>query len=134
MVSSKRLIEMARKSKKMAVLGRKRISSATRIVVASRGHVFIYSADKRRFKIPLAYLNSDIFRELLRMSEEEFGLPTIGPITLPFDASFLEYLLSLLKIPVPMEVERAALVSISNCRCMAPTLSIDEFCMQQVVL
>ncbi|KAK8948243.1 hypothetical protein KSP40_PGU015543 [Platanthera guangdongensis] len=122
MVSSKRLIEMARKWKKMAVLGRKRISSATRTVVASRGHVFVYSADKRRFKIPLAYLSSDIFGELLKMSEEEFGLPAIGPITLPFDASFLEYLLSLLKFRVPMEIERAALVSISNCRCMTPTL------------
>ncbi|KAK8934274.1 hypothetical protein KSP39_PZI014942 [Platanthera zijinensis] len=134
MVSSKRLIEMARKWKKMAVLGRKRISSATQTVVASRGHVFVYSADKRRFKIPLTYLSSDIFRELLKMSEEEFGLPTIGPITLPFDASFLEYLLSLLKFRVPMEIERAALVSISNCRCTAPTLLLGELHKQQVVL
>ncbi|KAK8948242.1 hypothetical protein KSP40_PGU015544 [Platanthera guangdongensis] len=114
--SSKRLIEMARKWKKIAVFGRKRISSGTRTVVASRGHVFVYSADNRRFIIPLTYLSSDIFRELLRMSEEEFGLPTNGPVTLPFDASFLEYLLSLLKFPIPMEVERAALISISNCR------------------
>ncbi|KAK8948239.1 hypothetical protein KSP40_PGU015547 [Platanthera guangdongensis] len=133
MVSSKRLIEMARKWKKMDDLRRKKISLATQIVVASRGYVFIYSADKRRFKIPLAYLSSNIFRELLRMSEE-FGLPTSGPITLPFDASFLKYLLSLLKFPVPMEIERATLVSISNCRCMAPTLPMDELRMQQIVL
>ncbi|KAK8948240.1 hypothetical protein KSP40_PGU015546 [Platanthera guangdongensis] len=112
---------MARKWGKMTVLGRKRISSEARTVVASRGHVFAYNADNRRFKIPLTYLNNDIFRELLRMSEEEFGLLTNGPITLPFDASFLEYLISLLKFAVPVDVERVVLVSISNCQRMAPT-------------
>ncbi|KAK8960403.1 hypothetical protein KSP40_PGU003800 [Platanthera guangdongensis] len=65
---------------------------------------------------------------------EEFGLPAIGPITLPVDASFLEYLLSLLKFRVPMEIERAALVSISNCRCITPTLLLGELHKQQVVL
>ncbi|KAK8948238.1 hypothetical protein KSP40_PGU015548 [Platanthera guangdongensis] len=134
MVSSKRLLEMARKWKKMAILEKKRILSSTRIVVASKGHVFVYSADKRRFKIPLTYLNNDIFRELLKMSEEEFGLPANGPVTLPFDASFLEYLLSLHKFPIPMEVERAALVSISNCRCHTPTLLLGELHKKQVVL
>ncbi|KAG0477822.1 hypothetical protein HPP92_012541 [Vanilla planifolia] len=74
MVGSKRLSELAKKWKKMAVSGRKRI------FVASRGHVFLYTIDGWRFMIPLPYLNNELFRELFRMAEEVFGLPTDGPI------------------------------------------------------
>ncbi|KAG0476114.1 hypothetical protein HPP92_012543 [Vanilla planifolia] len=134
MVSSKRLIQMARRWKKMAILGRKRILSATGSMVASRGHVFVYSMDGRRFTIPLADFSRSMLVELLRMSEEEFGLPTDGPITLPFDGSSMEYILSLLRHQVPMDVERAALVSISSCRCMASALMPHELQKQQVVI
>ncbi|KAK4477259.1 hypothetical protein RD792_016473 [Penstemon davidsonii] len=84
----------------MAALGRKRISFSTKredvsasdehsLELAEKGHFIIYTTDKRRFSFPIAYLNSLIFRELLRMSEEEFGLPNDGPITLLCDSEFM---------------------------------------------
>ncbi|KAG0476116.1 hypothetical protein HPP92_012957 [Vanilla planifolia] len=47
--------------------------------------------DGRRFMIPLADFSRSMLVEMLRMSEEEFGLPTVGPITLPFDGSSMEF-------------------------------------------
>ncbi|TXG51954.1 hypothetical protein EZV62_021123 [Acer yangbiense] len=58
--------------------------------LANKGHFVVYSVDKKRFVVPLAYLHTSVFRELLRMSEEEFGLPRDGPIVLPCEAAFLE--------------------------------------------
>ncbi|RVW50953.1 Auxin-responsive protein SAUR66 [Vitis vinifera] len=77
---------MARKWQKMAGIGRRReisLPNARNTRLADKGHFVVYSMDKRRFMVPLAYLSSSIFIELLRMSEEEFGLPGDGPITLP---------------------------------------------------
>ncbi|KAF8377737.1 hypothetical protein HHK36_031122 [Tetracentron sinense] len=92
MVSPKRLIAMARKWGKLAAMGRRRISlpKATN-GLADRGHFIVYTTDNKRFLVPLPYLSSKIFRELFKMSEDEFGLPSDGPITLPCDAVFLEY-------------------------------------------
>ena len=75
MINPKKLIRMARKWQKVAALGRKRISlerinrgvdadSCSTSSVADKGHFVVYSSDRRRFEIPLAYLNSEIFREL----------------------------------------------------------------------
>lgn len=33
----------------------------------------MYTADKRRFEVPLAYLGTPAFAELLQISEEEFA-------------------------------------------------------------
>ncbi|KAG0477826.1 hypothetical protein HPP92_012545 [Vanilla planifolia] len=132
MVSSKWLIEMARGWKKLAVLERKRILSTAASMVASRGHVFVYSMDGQRFMMPLAYLSRSMLVEVLRILEE-FGLPTDGPITLACDGSFMEYILSLLQHQVLMDVERAALASISSCRRMASAVVTLEHQKQQAV-
>ncbi|KAJ0960310.1 hypothetical protein J5N97_001881 [Dioscorea zingiberensis] len=91
---------MARKWQKVAALGR-RISpradecsdfdSCITSSVPEKGHFFIYSLEGKRFMVPLAYLDNDIFKELLKTSEEEFGLPSDGPITMPCDAVFMEF-------------------------------------------
>ncbi|KAL2936954.1 Auxin-responsive protein SAUR64 [Bienertia sinuspersici] len=47
--------------------------------------------DGRQFEVPLFYLMNEVFRNLFRMAEEEFGLPTDRPITLLCDLVFLEY-------------------------------------------
>jgi len=48
----------------------------------------VYSADSRRFEVPLAYLNTAIFRVLLSMSQEEFGFAgDDGRILVPCDAA-----------------------------------------------
>ncbi|TYH31774.1 hypothetical protein ES288_A01G199000v1 [Gossypium darwinii] len=98
MLSTKKLIRMERKWRKMAAIGRKTITSpgSTRRKVAEKdhssessvgdkGHFVVYTADKKLYVIPLSYLNNSIFQELFKMSEEEFGLSSDGPITFPCD-------------------------------------------------
>ncbi|KAK3431023.1 hypothetical protein EUGRSUZ_E04346 [Eucalyptus grandis] len=86
MISTKKLIQMARKWRKMATIGRKRISfhrtnsksastNVNRSSVAQKGHFVVYTTDERRFMISLSFLSNDIVRELFRVSEEEFGIP-----------------------------------------------------------
>ncbi|KAK1589064.1 hypothetical protein Q3G72_019960 [Acer saccharum] len=98
MINPKKLIKFARKWQRVAALRRKRISlpglntsSSSTAPVADKGHFVVYTADQRRFVLPISYLSNQIFQELLRMSEEEFGLPSNGPITLPCDAVFIDY-------------------------------------------
>ncbi|KAJ4965609.1 hypothetical protein NE237_017458 [Protea cynaroides] len=106
MINPKKLIEMARKWRKVAPS--KRNISFSRLngtgdetveqgrnSVAHKGHFVVYTLDSRRFVVPLEWLSSNIFRDLFRMSEEEFGLPTDGPIMLPCDSVFLEYVVLL---------------------------------------
>nr|CAD1830607.1 unnamed protein product [Ananas comosus var. bracteatus] len=122
MIHSKRLIEMAKKWQRMALLRRRRISMARKDAshcadacgssTAERGHFVVYTMDEERFMVPLAYLDSGIFRELFRMSKEEFGLPSDGPIVLPCDAASMKYMMSLLARQVSKEVEKALLSSI----------------------
>lgn len=115
MISLKKLIDMARKWKKMAGIGRRTISiPIIRHRVADKGHFVVYTIDKKRFVVPLVYLRSRIFEELFRMSEEEFGLPKDGPITLPCDAAFLEYAVLVVQMSVSVELEKALLVSIAR--------------------
>ncbi|XP_019098780.1 PREDICTED: auxin-responsive protein SAUR67-like, partial [Camelina sativa] len=56
-------------------------------------------------------------QELLKISEEEFGLSTDGPITLPFDSVFLKYLIKLVERRMDGDTEKALLMSISSARC-----------------
>lgn len=86
---------MAKKWQKVAAIGKKRISEGR--FIAEKGHFVVYSSDRKRYVIPLGHLQTGVFRELLKMSEEEFGLPGDGPIMLPCDAVFLELLLALMK-------------------------------------
>ncbi|KAL5983618.1 hypothetical protein ACLOJK_017706 [Asimina triloba] len=96
-------------------MGRKRTSmtrasadvEACKKSAPSKGHFIIYTTYGRRFAVPLAYQKSPIFQELLKMSEDEFGLPSNGPITMPFDAVFMDYIVSFLQRVVPEDLERA---------------------------
>ncbi|KAM7268707.1 hypothetical protein ACFE04_010873 [Oxalis oulophora] len=65
--------------------------------MANKGHFVVYSTDGSRFMIPLIYLKNDIFRDLLRMSEEEFGWSCDGPIKFPCDASFMKDVISVVE-------------------------------------
>lgn len=130
MISPKKLIKMARKWHKIAFKGKKRISfmkndgdinaeSCSTSYVADKGHFVTYSSDQKRFVLPLAYLHNDIFGELLKISEEEFGLSSGGPIRLPCDSIFLNYIISFIQRPgLAADLEKALLSSIaSTCRC-----------------
>ena len=83
-------------------------------MVADKGHFVVYTADQRRFMIPLSCLNSEIFRELLKLSEEEFGLPVDRPLTLSCDAVILEYVVRLIQRGASKDVEKASLMSVPN--------------------
>ena len=124
MVSAKRLVQMAKKWQRMAALARKRITSPAKETqgspcstssVASKGHCVVYSADGRRFEVPLAYLGTAIFGELLSLSQEEFGFAgDDGRITLPCEAAVMEYVMCLLRRNASEEVEAAFLTSIAR--------------------
>ncbi|KAJ9129116.1 hypothetical protein P3X46_034107 [Hevea brasiliensis] len=126
MISPNKLIKLARKWQRTTAIRRKRISfpricsnqnadcSTTSSI--GKGNFVIYTNDHKRFTIPIAYLNNNIIKELLKMSEEVFGLPSGGPIELPCDAVFMEYMVSLIKRGLSKDIEKALLMSIeSNC-------------------
>ncbi|RWW69899.1 hypothetical protein BHE74_00022464 [Ensete ventricosum] len=127
MLSPRRLHEIASKWQKMAALRRKRISWMRRDAspefntkgtsIAEKGHFVVYSSEGRRFVIPVAILGTKMFQDLLRLSEEEFGFSGDGPISLPCDAVFLEYVLSMLKRRGSKDAEREMLISgfMSHC-------------------
>ncbi|GAB2225195.1 hypothetical protein Droror1_Dr00005986 [Drosera rotundifolia] len=129
MISSKKLIKMAKKWQKFAAQRKSIAHSKTvasdaetedpcsTMLLAERGHVFVYSADRKRFMIPLVYLHNEIIRELLDAAEAEFGLPKDGPITLPCDASFMEYALSLIQRNVGKDLQEALALTVAGGHC-----------------
>ncbi|CAE5958807.1 unnamed protein product [Arabidopsis arenosa] len=123
MINAKKLMKMARKWQQRAALKRKRISFQRSSITTSsptaveKGCFVVYTADKIRFAFPLSYLSNSIVQELLKISEEEFGILTEGPITLPFDSAFLEYLIKLIQRRMDGDTEKALLLSISSARC-----------------
>lgn len=51
------------------------------------GHVAVYAGEqveKKRFVVPISYLNHPLFRDFLRCTEEEFGFNhPMGGLTIP---------------------------------------------------
>nr|GLL37040.1 auxin-responsive protein SAUR68-like [Ipomoea trifida] len=131
MISSKKLIKLAKRWQKFVAIRRKRIlfhghnndaESCSASSAISKGHFAIYTADQKRFVVPLVFLDNEIIRQLLVMSEEEFGLPSDGPITLPCDAVFMEYIVSLLSRGVGKELQTALLASVTSNRCSSTSM------------
>lgn len=91
MISSKKLFKMASKWGNFAVIKTKRISLPKKeagvvnstLQLAHKGHFVVNTTDQARLLIPLEYPSKRIFREVLKLSEEEFGLEIDGPIALP---------------------------------------------------
>jgi hypothetical protein len=82
-------------------------------MVAGKGYCIVYTADGMRFEVPLRYLGTMVFGELLRMSQEEFGFTSDGKITLPCDAMVMEYVMCLLRRNASVDVEKAFLSSMA---------------------
>ncbi|KAH0679741.1 hypothetical protein KY284_020826 [Solanum tuberosum] len=134
MLSAKKLIKMARKWQKFAAMQRKRISfprndsdadscNTSSSSIVEKGHFVVYTTDQARFVVPLAYLENEVIRQLLRMSEEEFGLSSGGPITLPCDSAFMEYIVSLIKKGITAgDLHKALLLSIPSFCCSTSSL------------
>lgn len=123
MISPKRLLAVlvAKKWQKFVAKQQKRISfpGGLRSSLANKGHFVVYTTDDKRFEFPLECLRRSLFVELLRISEEEFGLPTDGPITLPCESLLLEYIISLVnKGYIAEDLEKTLLItyiSIGHC-------------------
>ncbi|CAL5073014.1 unnamed protein product [Urochloa decumbens] len=137
MISTKRIAQLAKKWQRMAALGRKRLARQTAkeadeccTSVAGKGHCVVYTADGRRFEVPLAYLGTTVFAELLQMSQEEFGFVSDGRITLPCDTAVMEYAMCLLRRGTSAEVEEAFLstmaVSYHYASCAESSLGISQ--------
>ncbi|KAE8771694.1 Auxin-responsive protein SAUR36 [Hordeum vulgare] len=124
-MSVKKLARLAKKWQRVAAIGRKRLtwSSSTSMEetegscstscpsVAGKGHFVVYTNDGVRFEVPLAFLGTTVFGKLFRMSQEEFGFAGVhsGRITLPCDASVMEYAMCLLRRSASAEMEAAFL-------------------------
>ncbi|XVF68027.1 hypothetical protein PTKIN_Ptkin10aG0169800 [Pterospermum kingtungense] len=125
MINTKRLIELAKKWQKMAAIKRRGIlvtksnTNADPVATIGKGHFAVYTTDKKRFVVPLKYLNTNLFRELLEMSEEEFGIRADGPIILPCDSTFLEYIMPFVRRCVPEDLEKLLLTTLTTCHCSA---------------
>ncbi|CAA6663257.1 unnamed protein product [Spirodela intermedia] len=83
----------------------------------SKGTFVVYSRDGGRFVVPLVYLDIPVFRELLEISKEEFGLPGDGPIVIPCDAALMSQVVAALSRRAPREAEKALLCTIAVARC-----------------
>ncbi|MQM17657.1 hypothetical protein Taro_050632 [Colocasia esculenta] len=130
MISSRRLAQMARKWLRAAAAGRKSIvfhkrgaaievdsDACSTAAPARKGYFVVYSCDGQRFEVPLACLKSVVFGELLKMSEELFGLPGAARITLPCDAAFVRSVVSCQRRRSSRETERALLASMAALSC-----------------
>lgn len=128
MLTPKKLIQIFRRWQQATALGRRRIVSvkngtASTHTVATRGHVYVYTTDHKRFMVPLKYLSSSIFHELFKMSEEEYGLPSDGPIMLPCDATCMRCIISLIQSKQPAELDtKYVLSSISGDPCIVSSM------------
>lgn len=134
MVSAKKLMKMIQQWQQFSALQRKRTSSprssssdgfdscCAMPSPVDKGHFAIYTADGRRFVVPLAYLNNPVFRQLLEMSEEEYGLPRDGPIVLPCDSIFMDYAICLIRKGRAGDLHQALVKSVARSRCSSSCL------------
>lgn len=112
MINPKKLAQLARKWQRVKIATKDDDRCCTISPIAGRGHCTVYTVDGSRFEVPLAYLRSVVFSELLRMAAEEFGFTGNGRITLPCDAAVVEYMICLLQRNASEEVEKAFLSSV----------------------
>ncbi|KDP29979.1 hypothetical protein JCGZ_18746 [Jatropha curcas] len=142
-MSPKKLIKRARKWQEIAAMG-KRFSfprsngsknvDSSYISLAGTGNFVIYTIEDQRFVLPISYLRCNIFIKLLKMSEEEFGLPSEGPIKLPCDTLFMEYIVSLIQKGLGKDVEKALLISMETSCCSLSTSFYQGNTAQQLLV
>jgi hypothetical protein len=144
MMSAKTVAQLAKKWHRVAAIGRKRLTWMSSMSaeetegscgtsyssVAGKGHCVVYMTDGMRFDVPLALLGMTVFSDLLRMSQEEFGFAGTdgGKITLPCDASVMEYAISMLRRSASTEMEATFLSSMAmSCHYHAePHLGVSQ--------
>ncbi|KAB2043036.1 hypothetical protein ERO13_D02G229100v2 [Gossypium hirsutum] len=101
-------------------------NSCSTSTTVEKGHFVVYSAGQKRFVLPLEYLKKEIVMELFNLAEEEFGLPGNGLLILPCDATFMEYVIALIKRKPSKDVEKALILSVASSRCSSSNLYQHE--------
>ncbi|KAL9258232.1 Auxin-responsive protein SAUR66-like protein [Drosera capensis] len=125
MVSTHTLVRLVRKWQKLVIKSRKRINlpkptmgsdeePCTTSPKVKKGHFVVYSVDKKRFVIPVAYLQNEIFVKLLEAAEEHFGSLRDGPITLPCSGLLMEYVLCLMQRDGAEAQKKAMIMSMAK--------------------
>ncbi|OVA12635.1 Auxin-induced protein [Macleaya cordata] len=80
--------------KLQSLLTRDQLSPASSIVDVPKGHCAVYvgESEKKRFVVPVSYLNHPSFQDLLNCAEEEFGFDhPMGGLTIPCkEAAFID--------------------------------------------
>ncbi|PHT31120.1 hypothetical protein CQW23_27457 [Capsicum baccatum] len=134
----KKLIKTARRWRKFAAMQKRRISfprngsnadscSTSSSFTVEKGHFVVYNIGQRRYVFPLAYLENEAIVQLLNMSEEKFGLPSGGLITLSCDSAFMDYIISLIKKGVTAgDLHKALFLSIPSCCCTSTSYLHQE--------
>ncbi|XP_022725088.1 uncharacterized protein LOC111281699 [Durio zibethinus] len=123
MISAKKLIKLARNGKNWLQLREKESHSREPLGMLTQTDATYhqlsrkYSADEMRFVLPLEYLKTEMVMELVKLAEEEFGLPSNGHLTMPCDAAYMEYAIGLIKGKASKEMETALLMSVVSGRC-----------------
>ncbi|GAA0178423.1 hypothetical protein LIER_29832 [Lithospermum erythrorhizon] len=141
MISTKKLVKMAKKWQKFTATQRRRIllpkdlgnmsedrfsssSPTTSSTKADHGCFAVYSSDQLRFEVPSNYLNNEIFKELL---------PSEGPIILPVDAKLLDYIIEMIQRGISGDIQKALIMSVAITRCSLPSMH-QEFTSCQLLL
>lgn len=120
MINTRKIIQIARKYQRRRTQENVLKSEGCSLwIKGEKGHFVVYSTDKRRFVLPLAYLNNNIFRELFKWAEEEFGLSSNVPLMLPCDGTVIEYIITLIQGNVAKDMEEAVLMSIATPLCQS---------------
>lgn len=88
MLNPIRLVEIPRRSLN---------KTKSKTPASPKGHFAAYTRDGQRFLVPVSYLNSKNFEDLLKLAEEEYGISSDGPLVLPCDASFMRRTLEMLR-------------------------------------
>ncbi|XP_044984265.1 auxin-responsive protein SAUR36-like [Hordeum vulgare subsp. vulgare] len=121
MITPRSLVQQAKKWQQMVAIGKRRpavmgaiydVNLRSASTIADKGHCIVYTTGGERFEVPLVYLGTMVFGELLRMSEDEFGFTSEHRITVPCDAAVMAYVMCLLRRKPSEEVERAVLSSL----------------------
>ncbi|MBA0700350.1 hypothetical protein Goari_023030 [Gossypium aridum] len=71
--------------------------------------------------------------ELFNLAEEEFGVPGNGLLILPCDATFMEYVIALVKRNPSKAVEQALILSIASDHCISSYLYQEETSQQLLI-
>ncbi|KAF5778518.1 putative small auxin-up RNA [Helianthus annuus] len=114
MISAKKLI-------RTATLRQKGITSRK----IDKGHFAVYTSDETRFVMPLSYLKNDIFQKVLMVAGDEYGSQPDGPIRLPFEATFMKYIISLIERCVCNHLQKELLTSIITSE-MCSSIQVEQ--------